>query len=53
MIPRKNRLRIYVDGQDKFYRLREFKRNLAAVVVKVLLITHNWLTKPSDPKPRS
>ncbi|KAG5220537.1 beta and beta-primes of DNA dependent RNA-polymerase [Salix suchowensis] len=34
MIPRKNRLRIYVDGQDKFYRLREFKRNLAAVVVK-------------------
>ncbi|KAL4255325.1 DNA-directed RNA polymerase subunit [Pleurotus pulmonarius] len=34
MIPRKNRLRIYVDGQDKFYRLREFKRNLASVVVK-------------------
>ncbi|KAF4619295.1 hypothetical protein D9613_005590 [Agrocybe pediades] len=34
VIPRKNRLRIYVDGEDKYYRLRELKRGLAAVVVK-------------------
>ncbi|PPQ79563.1 hypothetical protein CVT25_003445 [Psilocybe cyanescens] len=34
VIPRKNRLRIYVDGDDKYYRLRELKRGLAAVVVK-------------------
>ena len=35
IIPRKNRLRIYVDGDDKYYRLREMKRGLAEVVVKV------------------
>ena len=35
IIPRKNRLRIYVDGEDKYYRLREMKRGLAEVVVKV------------------
>lgn len=35
MIPRKNRLRIYVDGDDKYYRLREMKRGLEGVVVKV------------------
>ncbi|KAJ8514890.1 hypothetical protein ONZ45_g7635 [Pleurotus djamor] len=34
MIPRRNRLRIYIDGPDKFYRLRELKRGLPAVVVK-------------------
>ncbi|TFK43130.1 hypothetical protein BDQ12DRAFT_674453 [Crucibulum laeve] len=34
VIPRKYRLRIYVDGQDKYYRLRELKRGLADVVVK-------------------
>ncbi|ETW84605.1 hypothetical protein HETIRDRAFT_473329 [Heterobasidion irregulare TC 32-1] len=34
IIPRKNRLRIYVDGQDKYYRLRELKRVLPDVVVK-------------------
>lgn len=35
IIPRKHRLRIYVDGDDKYYRLRELKRGLEAVVVKV------------------
>ncbi|KAG6874000.1 hypothetical protein C0995_007957 [Termitomyces sp. Mi166 len=34
VIPRKNRLRIYVDTQDKYYRLRELKRGLSDVVVK-------------------
>ncbi|KAF5321814.1 hypothetical protein D9619_000944 [Psilocybe cf. subviscida] len=34
VIPRKNRLRIYVDGDDKYYRLREMKRGLEGVVVK-------------------
>ncbi|KAF8075932.1 hypothetical protein FPV67DRAFT_389261 [Lyophyllum atratum] len=34
VIPRKHRLRIYVDTQDKYYRLRELKRGLADVVVK-------------------
>ncbi|KII96076.1 hypothetical protein PLICRDRAFT_130272 [Plicaturopsis crispa FD-325 SS-3] len=34
IIPRRNRLRIYIDGQDKYYRLRELKRQLADVVVK-------------------
>ncbi|KAF9057391.1 hypothetical protein BJ165DRAFT_28479 [Panaeolus papilionaceus] len=34
VIPRKNRLRIYVDGDDKYYRLRELKRGLLDVVVK-------------------
>ncbi|EAU80581.1 DNA-directed RNA polymerase III largest subunit [Coprinopsis cinerea okayama7 len=36
IIPRKNRLRIYVDGEDKFYRIRELRRGLADVVVKGL-----------------
>ncbi len=35
VLPRKNRLRIYVDTEDKYYRLRELKRGLADVVVKV------------------
>ena len=39
VIPRKNRLRIYVDNQDKYYRLRELKRGLAEVVVKVSLLS--------------
>ncbi|KAJ7929053.1 hypothetical protein B0H13DRAFT_1965408 [Mycena leptocephala] len=34
VIPRRNRLRIYVDTQDKYYRLRELKRGLPDVVVK-------------------
>ncbi|KAH8115769.1 beta and beta-prime subunits of DNA dependent RNA-polymerase [Phellopilus nigrolimitatus] len=34
VIPRKNRLRIYIDGPDKFYRLRELRRVLPFVVVK-------------------
>ncbi|KAI0314971.1 beta and beta-prime subunits of DNA dependent RNA-polymerase [Amylostereum chailletii] len=34
IIPRKHRLRIYVDGPDKYYRLRELKRVLQDVVVK-------------------
>jgi DNA-directed RNA polymerase III subunit RPC1 len=34
VIPRKNRLRIYIDSQDKYYRLRELKRVLPDVVVK-------------------
>ncbi|KAH9950127.1 beta and beta-prime subunits of DNA dependent RNA-polymerase [Amylocystis lapponica] len=32
ILPRKNRLRIYVDGPDKYYRLRELKRALPDVV---------------------
>lgn len=35
VLPRRNRLRIYVDGADKYYRLRELKRMLPGVVVKV------------------
>jgi DNA-directed RNA polymerase III subunit RPC1 len=35
VLPRKNRLRVYIDGQDKYYRLRELKRGLPDVVVKV------------------
>ena len=35
VIPRKNRLRLYIDGPDKYYRLRELRRVLPAVVVKV------------------
>lgn len=38
IIPRKNRLRIYVDGPDKYYRLRELKRALPDVVVKVFCV---------------
>ncbi|KAF8550261.1 beta and beta-prime subunits of DNA dependent RNA-polymerase [Imleria badia] len=34
VISRRNRLRLYVDGPDKYYRLRELKRLLPAVVVK-------------------
>ncbi|KDQ65120.1 hypothetical protein JAAARDRAFT_28779 [Jaapia argillacea MUCL 33604] len=34
VIPRKNRLRIYIDGADKYYRLRDLKRVLPDVVVK-------------------
>lgn len=41
VIPRKNRLRIYVDGADKYYRLRELKRALPDVVVKVSMIFHS------------
>ncbi|KAH9935894.1 beta and beta-prime subunits of DNA dependent RNA-polymerase [Epithele typhae] len=34
VMPRKNRLRVYVEGADKYYRLRELKRALPGVVVK-------------------
>ena len=34
IIPHKNRLRIYVDGLDKYYRLHELKRGLPDIVVK-------------------
>ncbi|KAF8628167.1 hypothetical protein AX17_006037 [Amanita inopinata Kibby_2008] len=34
ILPRKNRLRIYIDTQDKYYRLRELARGLPEVVVK-------------------
>jgi DNA-directed RNA polymerase III subunit RPC1 len=34
ILSRKGRLRIYVDTQDKYYRLRELKRLLPDVVVK-------------------
>ncbi|KZT20622.1 beta and beta-prime subunits of DNA dependent RNA-polymerase [Neolentinus lepideus HHB14362 ss-1] len=34
IIPRRNRLRIYVDGSDKYYRLRDLKRVLPDVAVK-------------------
>ncbi|KAF9051133.1 beta and beta-prime subunits of DNA dependent RNA-polymerase [Hymenopellis radicata] len=34
ILPRKHRLRIYVDSDDKYYRLRELKRGLCDVVVK-------------------
>ncbi|KAJ3826441.1 hypothetical protein F5878DRAFT_258749 [Lentinula raphanica] len=40
IIPRKNRLRIYIEGVDKFYRLRELKRNLPDVVVKGVPTIH-------------
>lgn len=36
VISRRNRLRLYVDGPDKYYRLRELKRLLPEVVVKVI-----------------
>jgi DNA-directed RNA polymerase III subunit RPC1 len=35
VIPRRNRLRIYIDGTDKYYKLRGLKRVLSDVVVKV------------------
>jgi hypothetical protein len=35
IIPKRNRLRIYIDGTDKYYRLRDLKRVLSQVVVKV------------------
>jgi len=38
MLPKKNRLRVYVDGDMKYYRLRELKRALAGVVVKVCVL---------------
>ena len=34
VLPRKHRLRIYVDSDDKYYRLRELKRGLCDVIVK-------------------
>ncbi|PFH50553.1 hypothetical protein AMATHDRAFT_75536 [Amanita thiersii Skay4041] len=34
ILPRKHRLRIYIDSQDKYYRLRELARGLPEVVVK-------------------
>ncbi|KAL1672708.1 hypothetical protein EV122DRAFT_271324 [Schizophyllum commune] len=34
VLSRKNRLRIYIEGDEKFYRIRDLKRNLADVVVK-------------------
>jgi DNA-directed RNA polymerase III subunit RPC1 len=43
VIPKRNRLRIYVDGNDKYYRLRELKRLLPMVVVKVQnLVYLSW-----------
>lgn len=36
VLSRRNRLRLYVDGSDKYYRLRELKRLLPEVVVKVI-----------------
>ena len=35
VIPRRNRLRIYIDGPDKYYKLRGLRRALPEVVVKV------------------
>lgn len=35
VIPRRNRLRIYIDSPDKYYKLRELRRALPEVVVKV------------------
>ncbi|KAL5530725.1 RPO31 [Sanghuangporus sanghuang] len=34
LIPNKNRLRIFINGEDKFYRLKELRRALPSVVVK-------------------
>ncbi|PAV20584.1 beta and beta-prime subunits of DNA dependent RNA-polymerase [Pyrrhoderma noxium] len=34
IIPRRNRLRVYVEGCDKYYRLKEIRRALPSVVVK-------------------
>ncbi|KAF9077107.1 hypothetical protein BDP27DRAFT_1311829 [Rhodocollybia butyracea] len=50
VIPKKNRLRIYVDGPDKFYRLRELKRNLNDVVVKGVSTIHRAVINISDDK---
>jgi hypothetical protein len=49
VIPKRNRLRLYIDGPDKYYRLRELKRVLPEVVVKVCYhstqgIIHDALT---------
>ncbi|KAI0786519.1 beta and beta-prime subunits of DNA dependent RNA-polymerase [Abortiporus biennis] len=48
IIPRKNRLRIYVDGQDKYYRLRELKRALPEVVVKGVPTIHRAIINIKD-----
>ena len=34
VLPRKSRLRIYIDSEDKYYRIRELKRGLCDVIVK-------------------
>ncbi|KAK7467362.1 DNA-directed RNA polymerase III subunit C1 (rpo31) [Stygiomarasmius scandens] len=48
VIPKKNRLRIYVDGSDKFYRLRELKRGLPEVVVKGVSTIHRAVINIKD-----
>ncbi|CAL1713617.1 unnamed protein product [Somion occarium] len=40
VIPRKNRLRVYIDGADKYYRLMDLKRLLPGVVVKGVPTIH-------------
>ncbi|TFY74270.1 hypothetical protein EWM64_g9743 [Hericium alpestre] len=34
VVPNRNRLRIYIEGADRYYRMREIKRLLPSVVVK-------------------
>ncbi|KAL0058555.1 DNA-directed RNA polymerase III subunit C1 (rpo31) [Marasmius tenuissimus] len=48
VVPRKNRLRIYIDGDDKFYRLRELKRGLPDVVVKGVSSIHRAVINIKD-----
>ncbi|TDL29012.1 beta and beta-prime subunits of DNA dependent RNA-polymerase [Rickenella mellea] len=48
VIPRRNRIRIYVDGPDKYYRLRELKRGLPAVVVKGVPSIHRAVINIKD-----
>ncbi|KAE9394109.1 beta and beta-prime subunits of DNA dependent RNA-polymerase [Gymnopus androsaceus JB14] len=52
VIPKKNRLRIYIDGADKFYRLRELKRNLHEVVVKGVPTIHRAVINIKDKSDR-
>jgi DNA-directed RNA polymerase III subunit RPC1 len=48
MLPKKNRLRVYVDGDMKYYRLRELKRSLASVVVKGVPSLHRAIINIKD-----
>ncbi|KIY51353.1 beta and beta-prime subunits of DNA dependent RNA-polymerase [Fistulina hepatica ATCC 64428] len=48
IIPKKNRLRIYVDAQDRYYILRDLKRALPGVVVKGVPTIHRAVINIKD-----
>ncbi|TCD69172.1 hypothetical protein EIP91_008468 [Steccherinum ochraceum] len=48
VLPRKGRLRIYIDGVDKYYRLRKLKRVLPDVVVKGIPTIHRAIINVKD-----